>query len=152
MSFADIEIKSSGMFLKIESGKPATIRLLQDDPYSNVIHGFGKNSVKCQGEGCPSCADTDPEFRKAKQRVKVNVYSHDDQKVMILEFGPGLLRQLKTTEKNLLTQGLKISDVDVIIDAAGEKQQRKYQVTPMIKSREIPSGLVLHDLKGDLPF
>lgn len=152
MSFADVEIKSSGLFLKIESGKPVTIRLLQDTPLSRIIHGFGKLSVKCDGEGCLSCLSTDAEFKKAKQRFKINVYSHDDQKVKVFEFGPGLMRQFKTTEKNLGTQGLKIKDVDLIIDAAGEKEQRKYQVTPMIKSKEIPVGLVLHNLSDDFAF
>lgn len=152
MSFADVEIKSSGLFLKIESGKPVTIRLLQGTPYARVIHGFGKTAVNCDGKGCLSCLSDDAEFKKSKQRFKVNVYSHDSQKVMIFDFGPGLTRQFQTTEKNLKAQGLEIVDVDLIIDAAGEKEQRKYQVTPMIKSKAIPVGLVLHDLAGDLAF
>lgn len=152
MSFADIELKSAGLFLKIESGKPVTIRLLQDSPISQTLHGFGKTAVPCDGAGCMNCTSEDIEFKKAKQRFKINVYSHDNQKVMIFDFGPALIRQFKTAEKNLKVQGLKITDMDLIIDATGEKMQREYQVTPMIKSKEIPVGLVLHDLSGGLPF
>lgn len=152
MSFADINIKSSGLFLKVEAGKPVTIRLLQDSPVSEMTHGFGKTKVACAGPGCPACGMEDPELRKPKQRFKINIYSHDSQKVMIFEFGPALCRQLKIAEKNLLIQGVKITDTDLIVDASGEKEQRKYQVTPMIKSKEIPSGLILHDLGNDLPL
>lgn len=152
MSFADVELKLSGMFLKLEVGKPATLRLLQDSPVSRTIHGFGKAAVECVGNACAGCASDDQDFKKSKQRFKINIYSHDQQKVMIFEFGAAVIRQLKTTEKNLVAQGLKITDIDLIIDASGEKTQRKYQVTPMIKSREVPQGLVLHNLESDLLF
>lgn len=152
MSFGDIEVKSSGLFLKLQAGQPATIRLLQESPISQMLHGWGKTTAVCGGKNCLTCLSTDDETKKVRQRFKINIYSYESQKVMIFEFGISVINQLKTLEKNLSAQGVKITDVDIIVDASGEKEQRKYQITPMIKSKEIPVGLVLHSLVEDVPF
>lgn len=150
MSFADIEFPNSGLFLKIVPGKPSVIRLLQADPVARYVHGFGKTEVACQGAGCAGCMNPDKEF-KAKHRYKMNVYSHDTQKVLIFDFPKTLCQTFQSVERTLASQGLKIMDVDLVVEGSGEKMQRKYQVTPMIKSKEVPAGLSLHDLSG-LPF
>lgn len=158
MSFADIEVKSSGMFLKIKSGEPVVIRLLQDNPSHKVQHGIGNTAIECPGENCPKCQEKGPDGKpskdaKAKQRFKLNVYSHDNNKVMLWEFGAGLMKMIQMTEETLKTQEVSILDVDLIISAKGELMDKKYSVQPMLKSRPVPEGLVLHKLEAsDLPF
>lgn len=156
MSFADVKIKNSGgIFFKVEAGKPSVIRLLQDNPFQYTMHGFGKEAEECSGENCGFCKEKEPDgklsdFAKQKQRFKVNVYSHDSNKVQIWECGPQVMGLLQKTEEALKIQGLKILDVDLMVSKDGEGLDTEYSVQPMLKSREVPAGLALHTL--DLPF
>lgn len=155
MSFADVKIQTGGMFLKVEAGHPLVLRLLQDDPFQYVIHGFGKEGEECAGQNCTFCQDKDEQgnpskFSKRRQRFKLNIYSHDFQKVMIWEFGPQVMGLLQNSEASLKIQGLKILDVDLMVSSAGEGMDKEYSVQPMLKSKDVPSGLTLHKL--DLPF
>lgn len=154
MSFADVKIETSGgLYLKIESGKPVVVRVLHDDPFSYITHGFGKLSKECGGEHCQLCAEVDHEGKKVnkrRQRFKLNIFSHDEMKVMIWEFGPQVMEHIKTTESSLKLQDIKILDTDLVVTSTGEGMDKEYSVQPMLKSRTIPVGLVLHKL--DLPF
>lgn len=156
MSFADIKIKAgAGMFFKVESGTPMVVRLLHDDPFQYVQHGFGKIAEECSGENCLFCQEKDADGNatdksKRKQRFKLNIYSHDSQKVMIWEFGPQVMGLIQNSEASLKIQGLNILDVDLMVTSNGEMMDKEYSIQPMLKSRDVPAGLTLHKL--DLPF
>lgn len=139
-SFRDQEIKSTGKFLKIESGHPTSIRLLEEGPEEKILHGFGKDATSCTGEGCFKCM----EGSEVKQRFSINVYSHEIRKVMLWEFGASICKQLKSIDKTLNAQEMKITDVDLMVEATGSNMAKKYQVQPMLKSKPVPEGLVLH--------
>lgn len=140
--FSEIEIKSSGKFLKVESGHPIQIRLLSDSPEERVLHGFGKEAIECEGENCSKCE----EGSEAKQRWSVAVYNHEVNKPMVWDFGAGVCRALQGVYKTLKTQDIKITTVDLMVDATGEKMQKKYQITPMMKSKPVPESLDINDL------
>lgn len=156
MSFSDVKINTSGgLYLKVESGKPAVVRVLQDEPAESIIHGFGKDAKECAGDHCQFCGEKDAngeatKHSKRRQRFKLNAYSHDYSKVMIWEFGPQIMGLLQNTEGSLKIQGLDILDVDLMVSSAGEGMDKEYSIQPMLKSKEVPVGLVLHKL--DLPF
>lgn len=156
MSFSDVKINTSGgLYLKVESGKPAVLRVLQDMPAESIIHGFGKDAKECGGDHCQFCGEKDAngeptKHSKRRQRFKLNAYSHDSSKVMIWEFGPQIMELLQNTEGALKIQALDILDVDLMVSSTGEGLDKTYSIQPMLKSKEVPTGLVLHKL--DLPF
>lgn len=153
MAFGDYNVKTAGgMFLKIESGKPQVIRLLQDNPAQKTIHGFGKTEVACEGEGCSMCAEKDPN-NKARKRFKLNIYNHDTSRVMLWDFGTGVMKLIQDVEDVLKGQGIEILDTDIIVNAKGEKMDKKYSVQPMMKSKAIPPGLALFAIEEPgVPF
>lgn len=150
MSFADLQIKSTGKFLKIESGEPHDIRLYSESPVEKLIHGFGKDASACTAPMCGKCS----EGSDVKQRFLVNVYDHNTQKVMVWEFGSMIAKQLKSLANTLEEEEKSLLDVDLKIDATGSNQNKKYMVTPRMSSKPIPKGLVMHklDVDADVPF
>lgn len=140
-----IEIKSTGKFLKVESDKPQTIRLIGDGS-SRIVHGFGKDETSCSGNGCALCA----EGSEAKQRFKANVYSFTQGKVFLWDFGGGIAKQLREIAKNLKTDGKTMDDVDLKISVSGSGLQKKYSIMPWPKQKELPAGLALYDI--EIPF
>jgi hypothetical protein len=149
MGYGDLDIKTSGKFLRIESGQPQDVRILEESPSVKVVHGFGKDAVSCTGEGCFKCADGS----EAKQRFATNVYNHTTKKVMVWEFGTGIAKKLKELEKSLGEEGKNLLNVDLKVDATGSNMTKKYSVTPRMTAKPIPPDLVLHKLdKDDLPF
>lgn len=136
-NFGDVEIKSTGKFFKVASGHPVVVRLLSDSPEERIVHGFGKEEIECAGEGCPKCA----EGSEAKQRWSIALYNHEAKRPMIWDFGAAVCRQLSGVYKTLNAQEIKLTDTDLMIDATGEKMQKKYQVTPMMKSKPVPEDL-----------
>ena len=161
MSFSDIKIESAGgLFLpKIESGKPQVIRLLQDNPKVRIQHGFGRTSTDCLGDQCLKCLEKDEKGNpskdaKKKQRFKLNVYSHDQNKVMLFEFGAGILNEIQKVEESLKSQEINILETDLVLNAKGDGMEKKYSVQPMLKSRFVPPDLQLHKLDNDpeIPF
>lgn len=141
-----IEIKSNGKFLKIDNDKPQTIRLIGDGQ-ERIIHGFGKDEIKCLGNGCVQCS----EGSEAKQRFKTNVYSFTQGRVFIWDFGGGIAKQLKEVARNLSTDGKTMDDVDLKISVSGSGLQKKYSIMPWPSSKPLPSGLAVYDLE-QLPF
>lgn len=148
MSFANLNIKATSKFLKIESGKPQDLRLLQDSPMERILHGFGKEATDCLGDDCSLCA----EGHEPQQRFSINVYVHGASKVMIWEFGSGIAKQLRSIAKSLEEESKDIVDVDLRVDSEGEMKAKKYKITPRMTSKPIPSGLVLYKLEGTIPF
>src|SRR5690242_7970810 len=148
MSFSRIQIKSEGKFLKIESGQPHDLRLLDEAPVEKMQHGFGKEAIHCTGDTCLKCVDGDA----PKQRFAVNVYDYNSKKVLIWEFGASIAKQLKAIDGTLEEEGKKIIQVDLKVDATGSNQNKKYSVTPRMTSKIVPDGLILHKLDVGLPF
>lgn len=142
MSYSDIEIKSNSKFLKIESGTPHDIRILEDSPKQETIHGFGKDKVSCLGDDCLKCQSGD----QAKQRFSTNVYDRGLAKVMIWEFGSGIAKQLKAISTTLDEEEKNITDVDLKVEATGANMSKKYSITPRMTAKPIPVDLKLHDL------
>lgn len=145
MSFGDRRIRS-GKFLKIESGEPVELRILDDTPYEKMIHGFGETQSECQGEHCGACQ----EGSEPKQRFMTNVFSHANSRVMVWEYGTPIHRQLVSIEGECEEADKSLKDVDLKIEKTGNNKTTKYQVTMKIAAKSIPQGLVLHKL--DLPF
>lgn len=137
-----IEIKSNGKFLKIENDKPQTIRLIGDGQ-ERIIHGFGKDEIKCLGNGCIQCQGGS----EAKQRFKTNVYSFTQGRVFIWDFGGGVAKSLKEVAKNLATDGKTMDDVDLKISVSGSGLQKKYSIMPWPSTKPLPAGLAVYDLE-----
>ena len=142
MSFSDMKIENKGKFVKIESGQPQVLRILENTPCSKMIHGFGKEAVDCTGEGCFKCIDG----IESQQRFEVNVFSQDEKRVMVFGFGAGIANKLKTIAKTLESQEMQILDVDLHISATGSNKSKVYTIQPMLKSKSVPSGLRLFDI------
>lgn len=138
MSYGDLEIKSNSKFLKIESGVPHDIRLLDGSPEEKVIHGFGEDSTICEGEGCSECSVGD----QAKQRFTANVYDHTVKRQMSWEFGAAIAKQLKAIDTTMGEEGKKITDIDLKVEATGQNMQKKYMVTPRMSAKPLPEGIV----------
>jgi hypothetical protein len=151
MNFANLEIKLSGKFLKIESGQPHDIRVLSEEPAEKMQHFDEKTnkSMICGGPNCTYCISGLP----ISQRFRVNVYDHNAQKVLLWEFGTMIAKQIKSVAITLAEEHKILLDVDLKIEASGSNKSKKYMVTPRLTSKEIPKGLKLHSLEDpDLPF
>lgn len=146
MSFEDLEIQSNNKYVKVKPGVPQEMRILSEEPFVQVIHGFGKEKKECGGEHCLKCAGGD----QKKQRFFVNVYNHTFKKVLIWEFGSMIAKQLKKISVTLKEEGRPLMDVDLKVEAEGSNMNTIYTVTPRGVSQPVPTGLVLHKL--DLPF
>ncbi len=138
--YGDIEIKSNSKFLKIESGTPHDIRLLDDAPTVKLLHGFGKEATECIGEGCELCIDP-AEGEEAKQRFSSEVYDHLLKRKLTWDYGPGIAKQLKAIDVTLAEEGKKITDVDIKVAATGSMMAKKYTCTPRMTSKPIPDDV-----------
>jgi hypothetical protein len=135
MSYGDLEIKSNSKFLKIESGVPHDIRLLSESPESKVMHGFGKEATVCEeNDQCLPCQ----EGHEARQRFSAQVYDFLLKRVLTWEFGSAVAKQLKAIDNTLQEESKKITQVDLKVEASGEKMQKKYMVTPRMTSKVLP--------------
>jgi len=146
-NYADITIKSNTKFLKIEEGIPKTIRLL-GDAVETMVHGGGKDEIICNGANCLKCAEND----EPKQRFNTNVFDHGSQKVMIWKYGPGVAKQIREVARLLADDKVDITSVDLKVSATGSQMQKRYTVMASPQSKQVPSGLKLHELQGDIPF
>lgn len=138
-SYGELEIRSNSKFLKIESGIPHDIRLLSGSPTVKDMHGFGKEAVECDGEGCAQCAD--PQADEVRQRFSAHVYDFTVKRALTWEFGATIAKQLKGIDNTLKEEGKKITDVDLKVEASGEKMQKKYSVIPRMTSKPLPADI-----------
>lgn len=145
MSFAEQQVRP-GKYVKLESGKPQELRILNESPIEQITHGFGETEVECRGPVCASCA----EGSDSMQRFLTNVYSHDYQRVMIWKYPPTVHRQLVSIEKECIEAGKALKDVDLKVESTGSNKTKKYMVTMKIAAKPVPTGLALFRL--DLPF
>jgi hypothetical protein len=138
MSYADVEIKSNSKYLKIESGQPHDIRLLDEDPTELFEHQTDTGSAKCPGmDQCAACQDGD----YPNQRFGANIYDHNSKKVLVWKYGGGVAKQLKAIAETLAEEGRSMMEVDLKVDATGSSQQKRYTVTPRLTPKPLPEGL-----------
>lgn len=141
-SFSDMEI-GSGLYLKIDAGEIAQIRILSKSPVKKVVHSEeGKMPIKCIGPMCALCKDGVP----VRTRWKANVYNRKTNKVQIFEFGPKIAKQIKNIAKMLEDEGNTVNQIDLRISAIGEGIKKDYTVLTKEGVEDVPDGLQLHDL------
>src|SRR2546430_1446043 len=150
MSYANLEIRQSSRFLKIEQGQPMVIRLIDADPVEAMRHSTGKIMVDCRGsELCELCQDGD----EPTQRFITNVYNHTLHKPQIFEYGPMIAKKFQKIAVNLEEEGKSIMDFDLKLEAEGVGMQKKYEVTVRTSSLPVPDGVARLKIKDtDLPF
>jgi hypothetical protein len=140
MSYGDLKINSNSKFLKIEAGKPHTIRLLTDSPRVEMIHGFGVTKRACSGGAlCPQCSDGE----SAKQRFFTDIWDWELSKRMEWEFGPSIAKQIQKIETALAEEGRTIVETDLKVEAEGSGMDKKYTVTPRLTSKMLPQEATL---------
>lgn len=145
-SYADPNIKQTSRFLKIESGEPHDVRLLDLEPFETFEHFNSAGSVECKGDVCPSCQDGD----EPQQKFSANVFDHGEKKVKIWKYGSGVAKALKSIAITLQEEDRSIMGIDLKVEAQGSGKQKKYTVTPRVSTKPVPPGLTLYKL--DLPF
>lgn len=148
MSYGGLDIKSTGKFLKIESGTPHDLRILDETPTEKVVHGFGKEASNCAGEDCHRCE----EGSEPSQRFITNVYDHGTRKVMLWEFGASIAKQLRSIDNTMREEGKTVLDVDLKVEATGEMKNKKYMITPRMTPKLVPAGLALHKIDDGVGF
>lgn len=139
MSYAEVNVKSNSKFLKIESGVAHDIRLLSETPEVRVVHGFGRDESPCEGNGCERCVISKD---GPTQRFKAEVYDHTLKRRMTWEFGATIMKQLKAIDTTMSEEGRKITEIDLKVEATGEKMTKKYIVTPRMSAKPLPEDVV----------
>lgn len=147
MSFGDVKIVSNSKFLKIEPGQPHDIRVLNESPIEQYKHTGDDKPVLCKGPTCALCEEEDP-----IQKFITNIYDHGMKKVLLWEYGGGVAKKLKAVANTLAEESKSINDVDLKVEATGSGMQKRYEVTPRMTSKEVPTGLKLHSVDGELMF
>lgn len=145
-SYGDVTIQSTGKYVRIENGQPRELRLLDEKSFKKLSHGFGKASISCTGQGCLTCASGEP----IKQKWSVNVYDHTMKRAMVWDYGPSVAKQLKAISDSLKEEGKKIMEIDLRVEASGEKMTKEYRVTPRMTAKPVPPDLKLTDFS--IPF
>lgn len=147
--YADPDIKQTSKYVKIDSGEPRDLRLLDSDPFETMEHFSLAGSIECKGDMCPACQDGD----EPAQKFSTNVYDFLAQKVRIWKYGASIAKSLKAIAIALQEEGKSIMDVDLKVEAEGSNKSKKYKVTPRMTAKNIPTGLTLFKLdKSDIPF
>lgn len=146
MGYADVEIRST-KFLKLANGEPVDIRLLNEEPYMKLTHGFGPGqTTECQGDECPKCK----EGSDVRQSWTTNVYDWKENRVKIWTYGVSVARKLKTHAMALSEEEKSLTAVDLRILKEGEGKETEYTITTRTTARELPKNLTLFPI--DLPF
>lgn len=145
--YADSEIKQTSKYLKIESGEPHDLRLLNTEPAETFEHFSPGGSIECKGDMCAACQDGD----EPQQKFSTNVYDFKYQKVFIWKYGAMIAKALKSIAITLQEEGKSIMDVDLKVEATGSNKSKKYSVTPRMSAKAVPTGLALYKL-DDIPF
>jgi hypothetical protein len=144
--YADPDIKQTSKYLKIESGTPVDLRLLNKEPAETFEHFSPVGSIECKGEMCSACNDGD----ESQQKFITNVYDFGAQKVRIWKYGATIARQIKEIAITLQEENKNILEVDLKVSATGSNKQKKYTVTPRMTAKPMPADLKLFPL--DIPF
>ena len=150
-SYGTKKIFKNSIFLKVNEGKPETVRLLDPDPTEQWQHKIGTKLEACGGEQCPFC-----EAGHSKgQRFVTNVYNHGEGKVQLWSYGPMVAEELKAIALALEKDEVDIMDSDLEITVKGDGLQKKTKVQPRMKSQPLPKGLKLLRIGAkevDIPF
>lgn len=148
MSYADPDIKQTSKYLRIESGEPHDLRLLNEEPVETFEHFSPAGSITCKGEEvCEACQSGDD----AQQKFMTNVFDHGTQKVRLWKYGVGIAKMLKAIAVTLQEEDQSIMNVDLKVEATGANKQKKYTITPRMTSKPVAMGLRLYDLNS-IPF
>lgn len=140
MSYSNMDVKSKSKFLKIVSGEPQDVRLLDDEPKEIFEHANGKLApIECTEPMCDSCSAG----IEKRQKFVTNVYNHTAKMVQIFKFGASIAKQIKNIAKTLEEEGVSIMDKDLKLEASGEGISKKYTVTPRMTSKPVPEGINL---------
>jgi len=149
MSYADKKIIKNSIFLKVEEGKPHTVRLLDEDPTEQWQHKMGTKMETCGGEQCAYCMDG----VLRSQRFVTNVYDHTEGRVYLWSYGPMVAENLAAIAKSLEKDGENILEHDLEVTAKGSGMQKKTTIQPRFKSLPVPAGIQLHTIgRETLPF
>lgn len=146
--YADPEIKQSSKYLRIDSGTPVDLRLLNPEPIDIMEHFSPAGSIECKGDMCSACNDGD----EPQQKFLTNVYDFGEQKVKIWKYGATVARAIKEIAIMMQEEKKSILEADLRVSATGSQKQKKYTVTPRMSAKPVPSGLKLWELTGDIPF
>ena len=140
--YDQLEIETSGKYLKIKSGESADIHILSEVPSMQKNHGYGKSKVTCTGKGCSSCAAGD----RPRQRWTVNVWDRREECVKLFEFGAMVASQIKAIAEMLKMDGHSIHSVDLRIRKDGAEEATKYMVMQKQAVGSIPDTIELYTL------
>lgn len=146
MSYSDMDIESSGDFLKLKAGETVTFHILTRVPEKNVIHWVDKKKINCIGKDCDICASGN----KKKARWTISVWDRKSETVKKLEFGTAIANQIKAIAEMLEETGKTVHDTDLRIKTMGTSLETEYTVLPVPLGASIPED-VLEKFK-DLPF
>jgi hypothetical protein len=140
MDYSNMNIKSKSKFLKIVSGEPQDVRLLDAEPKEVYEHANGKQApIDCGGAMCDSCMAG----VEKRQKFVTNVYNHTANMVQVFKFGASIAKQIKNIANTLKEEGVSIMDKDLKLEAQGEGMSKKYTVTPRMTSKPVPEGIAL---------
>ena len=114
-ALSGMELKTSGLFVKIKEGEPQTLRILTLDPLVNLDQ-WGNT------------------------RYSFVVWNWTEDKAQILSKGPGIIKQLQSIHVDNDFEPL--NKLDIKISATGEGLETRYTVTPLPKAKEITAAMV----------
>lgn len=122
-SLATYDVKSNGLFLRVDGGTSVKIRVLTLDP--GVVESSGENS---QGE------------KWSSTKYGFIVWNWDEDKAQYWTTTPGVLKQLTNIHRDEDLDAL--NKLDVKVSATGEMLEKRYSVMPLPKSGEITKKIL----------
>lgn len=114
-ALSNMELKTSGLFVKIKEGEPQTLRILTLDPL--VSRDQWGNT-----------------------RYSFIVWNWTEDKAQILSKGPGIVKQLQQIHVDNDFEPL--NKLDIKISATGEGLETRYTVSPLPKAKEMTKSMV----------
>jgi hypothetical protein len=148
MGYGNAKIIKNSIFLKVEEGKPHTIRLLDSEPTEQFQHQINGKLVNCGGDLCTNCTEGLPR----QQRFVTNTYDHSEGRVLLWSYGPGIAKSLMNIALGLEKDEESILDHDLEVSATGTGLQKKTSVQVRLKSQLVPAGIKLHSIGGTTSF
>lgn len=136
--FTDIDVESSGDYIKLTAGNPVTFHILSESPKKEKIHWINKKKSTCFGEDCQACAQGD----RAKSRWTADVWDRKEGAVKKFEFGSMIASQLKSIAEMLAESQQTIHGVDIRIKTTGSSLETEYSVLHVPMVGIIPSEVI----------
>lgn len=111
----DLEFKGGGLFLKINSGEPVTLRVLTLDPVVSTDQWGGT-------------------------KYAFTVWNWNENKAQIWQTTPGNLKKLTSIHRDEDFDPL--NKLDVKVTATGEMLEKRYEIVPLPKAKELTNAMV----------